>query len=197
MSNRSLQLSFPLPGPGQSSGLGLTDWDSFTAMDKALAGTGFRVRYLRGIFEIMSISRPHEYLKSLMGSLIETYCQHVGIDYFAWGSATHRIEGVASAEPDESYTFGVDAKETPDLVIEVGLTSGGIDKCALWSDLGAKEIWIWENDRLHAFQLEPGRVEPIRQSLCLPALDLVMIDELVRLQPTSAAVRELRRRLAA
>jgi len=165
-------------------------------MDKALAGTGFRVRYLRGIFEIMSISRPHEYLKSLIGSFVETYCQEIGIDYFAWGSATNRVEGVASAEPDESYTFGTTTKETPDLVIEVGLTSGGIDKCALWSDLGAKEIWIWENDRLHAFRLEPGHVEPILHSLSLPGLDLAMIEELVRIQPTSAAVRELRQRLA-
>ena len=183
-----------MPGPGQSSGVGLTDWDSYVAMGKALQGTGFRVRYLRGIFEIMSISRPHEYLKSVIGNLVEAFCQDTGLDYFTWGSATNRMEGVAGAEPDESFTFGPEAKDKPDLVIEVGLSGGGIDKCELWADLGAKELWVWENDRLHAFRLGSGSAEPIKESQFLPGLDLALVEELARTQPTSAAVRELRKR---
>ena len=195
MSDRKIQLSFPMPGPGQSAGAGLMDWHSYLALDEVLTGRGFRIRFYRGAFEIMSISKLHERLKSIIGILVQEYCDASGIAYSVVGSATNRLEGIAGAEPDESFIFGTEDKDKPDLVIEVGLTSGGIDKCELWAELGARELWVWENDRLHAFALEKGIPMPLQNSGVLPGIDLVMLAEVVRIQPTSAAKLEFRKRL--
>ncbi len=196
MSNRNIHLSFPMPALGQSAGAGLMDWDSYLAIDEVLTDRGFRIRFFRGAFEIMSISKLHEQLKSIIGILIQEFCDAHGISYFITGSATNRVEGVAGAEPDDSFVFGEQDKPKPDLVIEVGLTSGGIDKCELWAELGARELWVWENDRLHAFALEGGVPEPLQKSIVLPGIDLTMLAEVVQMKPTSAAKLEFRKRLA-
>lgn len=145
----------------------------------------------------MSISKLHEYLKGVIGILVQEFCDAKSIPYFTCGNATNRVEGVAGAEPDESFTFGADEKEKPDLVIEVGLTSGGIDKCELWAELGARELWVWEKERLHAFSLADGKIEPLCQSVVLPGIDFAMIAEVVKIKPTSAAKMEFRRHLQA
>ena len=176
--------------------MGLADWDTYLAMDRALSRSGLRVRYLRGVFEVMSISRPHEYMKSIIGSLVDTFCRVTNIEYYKWGSATNRVEGVAGAEPDESFTFGAEDKPKPDLVIEVAFSSGGIDKCALWAELGAREIWVWERDRLHGFDLESGTPEPLTTSRVLPGLKLATLEAAAHIKPTSAACREFAEQLA-
>ena len=173
------------------------DWDSYVALDHALTGKGFRIRYLRGAFEIMSISRPHESMKSILSILVQEFCDAFSIAYHIIGSATNRVEGMAGAEPDESFIFGLEEKAKPDLVIEIAFTSGGIDKGELWAQLGARELWVWEHDRLNAFTFSNGRPEPIQSSLVLPGLDLALLAEVARLKPTSAAKLEFRRRLQA
>jgi Uma2 family endonuclease len=197
MSNRSLHLSFPMPALGQSAGAGLMDWCSYLALDEVLTGRGFRIRFLKGTFEIMSISKLHEQLKSIIGILVQEFCDARGIHYSITGSATQRVDGVAGAEPDESFTFGSEDRDRPDLVIEVGLSSGGIDKCELWAELGARELWVWEKDRLHAFALESGTAVPLQQSAVLPGIDLVMLAEVALIKPTSAAKQAFRQRLVA
>ena len=195
MSNRSAHLSFPMPGLGATAVAGLGNWESYIALDRVITGNGFRIRFLRGTFEIMSISKLHESLKGIIGILVQEFCDAYDIAYEYLGSATNRAEGVAGAEPDESFTFGSDEKDKPDLVIEIGLTSGGIDKCDLWAELGARELWIWEQDRLHAFSLVDGKVEPILKSVVLPGIDFAMVQEVAKMKPTSAAKREFRKRL--
>ncbi len=186
-----------MPGLGVNAATGLCDWETYLAIDRVITKQGLRIRFYRGTFEIMSISRKHEGIKSVIGMLVEAFCLRLGIDFYCWGSATNRIEGVAGAEPDESYVFGAEEKENPDLVIEVGLTSGGIDKCELWAELGARELWVWEKDRLHAFSLVDGKVEPIQKSLALPGIQFAWIGQLATMQPASAAVREFQQLMGA
>jgi Uma2 family endonuclease len=195
MSDRSIQLSFPMTWPGQSAGAGLTDWRSYLALDEVLTDRGLRIRFYRAAFEITSLAKEPQRLKSIIGILVQEFCDARGIAYSIIGSATNRLDGIAGAEPDESFIFGSEDKDKPDLVIEVGLTSGGIDKCELWAELGARELWVWENDRLHAFALEKGIPMPLQNSGVLPGINLVMLAEVVRIQPTSAAKLEFRKRL--
>ncbi len=173
------------------------DWDSYIALDRVLTGKGFRIRYLRGAFEIMSISKKHESMKSIIGILIQEFCDAFGIAYRINGSATNRVDGLAGAEPDDSFIFDSEDKDKPDLVIEIAFTSGGIDKCALWAELGARELWVWENERLHAFTFNNGNPEPIMKSIVLPGIDLTLLAEMARKEPTSAAKLEYRKRLQA
>lgn len=185
-----------MPAPGETAVVGLSDWTTYLRLDEALTKTGHRVRYFNGILEIMSISFPHESLSGHIGRLLEVYCDVRSMDYQTWGSTTQKQEGFAAAEPDESYTFGTEKKDRPELIIEVGLSSGGIDKLELWAALGATEAWIWQNDRLHGFaRREGGPFQPITESRLMPGLKLAWIEAHARLQPSSQAVRAFREHL--
>ncbi len=186
----------PLPAPGEKVMVGLGDWAIYQSLDKALSRKGHRVRYFNGVLEIMTISFRHESLSGNIGRLLEAFCQHIGTDFQIWGSTTQTKEGSAGGEPDESYTFGLEPKDKPDLVIEVGLSSGGIDKLEFWAALGAKEVWIWQNERLHGFARgSDDSFQPITGSQLLPGLDLALVQEFAIIQPSSRAVREFRERL--
>ena len=177
--------------------VGLGDWDSYLNMDQLCAKRGMRVRFHRGIIEVMSISFPHESLKGQIGQFVRTYCNENEIDYNAWGSTTQRVEGVMGGEPDDSFSFGEELKARPDLFIEVALTSGGIDKLEFWSEIKAAEVWIWENKKLHAFVLSGKGYQPVSRSKVLPGIDLKLIEELAEMKPHSKAVREFQQRCRA
>ncbi len=179
--------------------VGQTSWEGYLGLDRALEERGYRVKFFKGVFEIMSISFKHEAIDGNIGRLIEAFCRWAGIDYQIWGSTTQRVEGAAGAEPDESFTFGEEKKTKPDLVIEVGLTSGGIDKVELWKTLGAKEAWVWQNNELHGFARASTDEEfhRIKESLLLPGLRLALVQEFALMEPSSKAVREFSAKLEA
>src|SRR5947199_199851 len=105
------------------------DWWQFEAM-LAVRGdaAGVRVAYLGGTLELTSPSRTHEFVKTMVGRLLEAYAEESGLFLNGFGSLTmkNRTREVA-VEPDECYAVGTD-KDTPDLAIEVIWTSGGIEK---------------------------------------------------------------------
>jgi Uma2 family endonuclease len=188
----------PLPAPGECACVGLADWNTYQRLDESMAGSGFRVRYFRGFLELMSLSFEHESLSAHIARLVETYCFEHQLDFQTWGSTTQRRDGEAGGEPDESYTFGPGKKEQPELIIEVALSSGGIDKLEFWSAFGAKEVWIWQNNRLHGFaRTGEESFEPVMVSRLLPGLSLEHVQQCAVLQPTSLAVKTFREQLAA
>lgn len=176
--------------------VGLGDWDSYLNLDQLCAKRGMRVRFHRGIIEVMSISFPHESLKFILGRMVTAWCDSQEIDYNAWGSTTQRVEGVMGGEPDDSFSFGEKLKAQPDLFIEVALTSGGIDKLEFWSEIKATEVWIWQNKKLHAFVLSGDGYQPVKQSKVLPGIDLKLIEELAEGKPHSKAIREFQQKCA-
>lgn len=191
------RLSVPLPASGEATSVGITNWQSYLGLDRALEDRGYRVRFFNGIIEIMSISFHHDSISRTIGHLIAAFCDFAGLDWQAWGSTTQRKKGIAGSEPDESFTFGSAHKDKPDLVVEIGLTSGGIDKVELWKALGAKEIWIWQHGGLHGFARasESKNFHPIAESTLLKGLKLSLIQEFAGMQPSSKAVREFRAKL--
>ncbi len=91
--------------------------------------------------------------KTRIGTLLEIYFLETNTEYFPTGSTTIRNEEQkAGCEPDESYCI-VTEKDFPDLAIEVVVTSGGINRLELYSRLGVKEIWFWQNDNLKIYCL--------------------------------------------
>ncbi len=189
-----VSLPFPLPSPGQRILVGVGDWDTYLMLDSLCEKRGMRVRFHRGIIEIMSISFPHESFKFAIGRMVSAWCDLHDIDYNVWGSTTQRIEGVMGGEPDDSFSFGAEMKPLPDLFIEVALSSGGIDKLDFWSEVKAKEVWIWQNGCLHAFVLGQDGYRPAKKSAVLPGIDLKLIEELAEKKPHSQAIREFQKR---
>ncbi|MGB3292233.1 MAG: Uma2 family endonuclease [Phormidesmis sp.] len=154
-----------------------------------------RMTYLKGVLELMSTSPEHERLKTIISRLIEAFAEEADIDLNGYGSATFRQAAVASGlEPDECYTFGV-LKETPDIAIEIVLTSGGIDKLAVYQGLGVQEVWFWENRTFSLYGLvdpESG-YEALTNSRLLPQLDLSLLTQFIDQPNQTQAVKAYRR----
>ncbi len=153
-----------------------------------------RFTYLEGVIEIMSPSRKHESLKSIIGRLVETYCQVRGVEFDAFGSWTlEKKEAERGAEPDECYVFGeVSDPERPDLAIEVVWTSGRLDKLEVYRKLGVPEVWYWRRGVLSVHVLRGDRYEEVTASEVLPGIDLTQLASFVEGRTASQAMREYR-----
>ncbi len=172
------------------------DWSGFETM-LALRGerSSPRVTYLDGVLEIMSPSRDHENIKSMIGRVLEAYCLDRDIPFGAYGSWLLKKKPKKSGvEPDECYVFAEDpkTKPRPDLAIEVIWTSGGIDKLEVYKRLGVDEVWMWKRDAITVYGLAGSRYVKRPRSAWLPELDLQMICRATHHKTINAAVAEMR-----
>ncbi len=157
-----------------------------------------RIAYLDGAMELMTPSKDHERLKSYIGRLVEAYALERDIDLSPYGAWTLREGPVrAGVEPDECYLIGSDqGRDTPDLVIEVVWTSGGIDKLEAYRRLGVPEVWLWERGAIRVYLVQEELPEPREASACLPDLDIGLLASFLD-QPTAIqAVKAFRKALA-
>lgn len=157
-----------------------------------------RISFLEGALEIMSPSRTHESLKSVLGRLVEAWCDEQGLDVTAYGSWTLKDDAVdRGAEPDECYVIGDVADPTrPDLAIEVVWTSGGLNKLEIYRKLGVREVWFWQRGKIAIHVLRRGRYAVVRESKVLPGIDHQELARLASLRPMTKAVRAYREALA-
>ena len=172
------------------------DWDGYESL-LALRGERSlpKLAYLDGVVELMSTSREHEGMKSVIGRLTEAFCLERDIDFSIYGSWTLKAKVKrAGVEPDECYIFGArpEEKDRPDLALEVVWTHGGIDKLEAYRRLEVGEVWFWDRDRISVHVLGPGGYEARTRSACLPALDLELVCRLAEVEPMSAALKQLR-----
>lgn len=151
-----------------------------------------RIVYLEGRLQILSPSNRHEEIKSLIGCLVDVWCEEKGIDFWKRGSWTledkTKDRGI---EPDECYVFGPRGATRPDLAIEVVWTSGGINKLEIYRQLGVREVWIWRREELTPYVLRGEYYEAATESAVLPGIDVRQIGSLLD-QSTGAATRAYR-----
>lgn len=169
-------------------------WDQFEAM-VAFRGDASspRFAYLEGNLEIMSPSRSHETIKSLIGALVELYAFEKGLDFTAVGSWLLKDAPKARGlEPDECYIVGDQHKDRPDLAIEVVWTSGGLDKLDIYRGLGVREVWIVKDGKVTVHRLESEAYVEIPGSEVFAGIDLELVMRLVDEPTTSAAMRKMR-----
>ena len=94
------------------------------------------------------------------------------IRFYGRGSTTIGMKELgARKEPDESYCLGA-RKSVPDLVIEVIVTSGGIDTLEIYRRVGVQEVWFWEDSVISVYCLPSTGYELVSKSELLPELDL-------------------------
>lgn len=153
-----------------------------------------RLAYVEGILELMTPSRHHENLKSVIGHLVEAFCLERGIEFSTYGSWTlESKQDERGVEPDECYVFGrVPDPVRPDLVIEVIWTSGGLDKREIYRKLGVREVWFWRRGAITAYGLRGDVYEELTASDVLPGIDLRELVQFVDRPTASQAIREYR-----
>jgi Uma2 family endonuclease len=173
-------MSIPLLNhPIQEKLVTLTDvsWEEFKGIEAQLKNNrSVRLSYLSGILEIMSpIGDKHEYVKRTLAYLLEAYMRELGIRFYGRGGFTLEEPGYASGTPDESYCIGTD-KETPDIVIEIIVTSGTLDRKELFKPKKVPEVWFWKSDKIKIFRLnEVGEYQEVNRSGFFPNLDPALL----------------------
>ncbi len=189
-----------LDDPEERRVLSLVSWSQYETLLADLGdASSYRVSFLDGVLEILAPSRKHESDKTRIGALLELYFLETDTEYFPMGSTTLRQPEKAGGEPDESYCIGSD-KAVPDLAIEVVVTSGSIDRLALYRRLGVQEVWIWQGS-LSIYYLreanpsqfaETAGYEPIVRSELLPSLDIDLLTRCLQISSPLMAVKAFR-----
>jgi Uma2 family endonuclease len=157
-----------------------------------------RVAYIAGELELMSPSKHHERIKSLIGTLVVAYADEMGLVAGRYGSWTLKsAPREAGVEPDECFIVGADQdKDIPDLAIEVVWTRGGLGKLEIYRRLGVGEVWQWKGGRIQVHLLRRGRYVLAARSRLFPELDLHRFAALLDLPSDTEAIRALRSALA-
>jgi Uma2 family endonuclease len=167
-------------------------WHQFKLLQESFADSpGIRLFYYQGDLEILSTSPEHEIVKGNIGFLIEDFMLSSDINFVGTGSYSVEKEGLASAQPDESYCM-VGKKPVPDLAVEVVITSGGVDKLKRYQALGVPEVWFWEDGLFSLYCLRSDGYERVSKSELLPELDIELLRRCVVMTSRIEAVREFR-----
>ncbi|MFM6100474.1 MAG: Uma2 family endonuclease, partial [Dolichospermum sp.] len=168
-------------------------WREFKAVEQLIERPGLRLSFLDGVLEIRKMpGKKHETIKERIASLVEIYLEFLGLDFTPTGSVTleNEFEKV-KREGDKSYELGANRKH-PDLVIEVVVSSGGIDKLEAYKRLKIPEVWFWMNDELLFYSLGNDGYETVSKSQLLPNLDVDLLMRCINIENHAQALREFR-----
>jgi Uma2 family endonuclease len=183
----------PSPATDQISVIWDATWRMYVQIDARVTGTRTRASFLRGCLELMTLSIDHERIKGNLSHIIAAHCMDEDIEFATQGAATLRIPSDRGKEPDDSFIFGSLKKDRPDMVLEVVLTSGAIDKLEFYAPFRIPEVWVWESSGLNLFVLDGGRYKKAKKSRLLPKFNVALAGSLATCQSTSQAVREFRK----
>lgn len=151
--------------------------------------SGLRLLYLDGVLEIFMPSPEHELIKKAIARLLERYAEEVEIALHAYGSTTFRQSSKAAGlEPDECYCIGT-LKPQPDLAVEVNLTSGGLDKLAIYRAIGVPEVLIWQDQQLTLYNLRGDEIQIADRSEFFPALEIAQLAQFIQPQNQPTAMK--------
>ena len=168
-------------------------WDFYLRTLEEVS-TGTRVTFDKGKMEIMSpVSYKHDRYKKLIARMLESWCERHDQPLSPAGSLTlKRDEIQRGLEPDEAYFIHAKAPDAdtemldlsifqgPDLVIEVDITTHSINKEPLYLELGAEEIWVWDDQSLRIRVNQAGRFVDSTTSRLLPAFPVALFIEHLR-----------------
>ena len=167
-------------------------WEEFKGIEALLKDNrNVRLSYLSGKLEIMSpIGDKHEKVKSTFGLLLQAYMKELGIRFYRRGGFTLEEPGYASGTPDESYNIDIE-REDPDIIIEIIITSGTINRRQLYQPKRIPEVWFWKSDTIKIFRLNAaGEYEEVNRSSFFPNLDSALLLQYIAMPDQYNAVRE-------
>ena len=168
-------------------------WEKFQAIQKAFENVpGVRLFYCERVLEIVTISKPHEAISSLMAALLTTHFEIEEIEFFPSGSYSQILPGIVEYQADLSYCLEND-KNRPDLCIEIVITSGSPIKLKKYKLMQVPEVWFWEDGTLEIYCLRQEEYEKVNNSELLPKLDLSLLNRCLLLSYPLEAIKEFSR----
>jgi len=125
---------------------------------------GIRLAYCQGTLEIMTPLGEHEHNNRFLERLIYAAVEILNLEIKSLGSLTLRADHLEKGiEPDSCFylqneplvrhkqNIDLNVDPPPDLVIEIDITSGSLDKLPIYGALGVPEIWRYDSRTLRAY----------------------------------------------
>jgi Uma2 family endonuclease len=144
-------------------------WDLYQRMLDEIGDGNTRLTFNNGRLEIISPSRFHERVKTVLGRLIETYGDAVEIVVERAGSTTfQRKDLLKGLEPHECYyvahaeeiedreELDLNIDPPPDLVIEIDLSHRGVARQPIYAAMSVPEIWKYDGSKVIPLHLKDG-----------------------------------------
>jgi Uma2 family endonuclease len=160
--------------------------------------------------ELFMPSLGHESDAYLLGRMVDMLTEELEISMMGGGTTTHKRQDLdKGAEPDQCYWFGENAQRirgkrtldldidpAPDLVIEVDVTRGSLDRLRIFAALGVLEVWRSDGETLQFLHLQTdGSYQPGPISRSFPGLPVFAVAQFLeqgRTSDTTAWVRSFR-----
>jgi Uma2 family endonuclease len=143
----------------------------------------------------MSPLGEHENNNRFIESIIFVIADELNLNLKKFGSLTLKLEREKQGvEPDSCYYLKneplvrkkqhIDLKidPAPDLVLEIDITSGSLNKLPIYKAMNVPEIWQYNGNNLTVFILneEENNYQKVEQSLNFPWLNSDKIPELIK-----------------
>lgn len=185
-------------------------WSTYEKLLADLANQSTpHLTYSQGVLQIMSPGPAHERLAHILERIIERFAEENDINVYCLRSTTFKRKAFKRGfEPDSCFYVRNEAsvrdKEKidlrndppPDLVIEVDISSGSIDKFPILAQMCVPEVWRHDGNELAIYILrEKSYVQSIN-SLAFPAITCAGASEFIQQSkklPSTEFVKALRR----
>jgi Uma2 family endonuclease len=170
-------------------------WQTFEQLLKELGDKrATRLAYNEGLLEIMTPLGRHENNNRFIDDLIRAIADELNLNLKKFGSLTlKREKKLKGAEPDSCYylqneplvrskqEIDLDNDPPPDLVLEIDITSGSLDKRPIYAAIGVPELWRYDGNKLEVFVLHPSNrdYQQVNQSSTFPWMSLDVIPRFI------------------
>lgn len=155
--------------------------------------SGWRLAYNEGKLEIMPPTLEHECFGFSFHDFVRAYCDRFDIELVGARSTTFRHELLKKGvEPDECYyiqnaekvigkKFKSKEYPSPDIAVEVDVSTDSLDKFPIYSALKVPEVWIYDGKKLSFNKLKGKKYHQTSHSIALPLLSAEKLTEFLKL----------------
>lgn len=160
-------------------------WEEYLAFRDDPRNEHTRMYYADGVLLLMTAGQLHERIKMLLDRILFDWATRNEINMASFGQWTmqcptllkgleadncYYVSSLAAVLEKEKLDLEVDP--SPDLAIEIDITTHASHKFAIYAGLGVRELWIWQLGEIVVHQLsDKGTYKP-GSSLELPAFPL-------------------------
>ncbi|MGD2183443.1 Uma2 family endonuclease [Lusitaniella coriacea] len=186
-------------------------WQTFKILLGDLgAHRGTRLAYCEEMLEIMTPLGEHEHNNRFIDDLIRAIADEKNLNIKKMGSLTLKRDDLQKGvEPDSCYylqnepqvrgkqNINLNIDPPPDLVLEIDITSGSLNKLPIYGALGVPEVWRYDGEDLTVWVRQAsGKYDRATHSLAFPDVEIAAIPQFVRqslIDGETATLREFRR----
>ena len=159
-------------------------WDEYELLLQDLDGRrNPRLSYDSGRLEVVMIAPRHDAYDRLIDFFVRDFSEARGLIVEAYGQATWKLKAVGKgAEGDCCYyiqnarkvigkdDIPLESNPPPDIVVEIDITTNSIPKLRIWAGLGVPEIWRFDGNAFHFYELVGGKYAEMPDSKRIPGL---------------------------